>query len=117
MNKVNALKGNWLVTRTIRLQDMANWSDIQTIEAILKPLNGIHTLTTDIDNEGISVTYDASCLDYLTIIQTLKQANIPIKNTWWTHLKGSWYQYTDSNARDNAHAPAAPCCNKPPRQL
>jgi hypothetical protein len=42
---------------------------------------------------------------------------MPPLSNWWTRLKASWYQYTDTNARDNANAPPAACCNKLPHNI
>ena len=65
----------------------------------------------------ITVNYDASQLNYKTIIEVLKNTDMPPLDSWWSRFKGSCYHYTDSNARDNANAPAHACCNKPPRNL
>jgi len=115
MVKPNQHKGNWQVVRIIQLPSIDNRSDIQLIERCLMKLDGIEQVTGDTHKKHIKVTYDASQIAYNAIVNTLIAVGKPPKNNWWTRLKGGWFQYTDTNARDNAHAPAAPCCNKPPR--
>ena len=45
--------------------------------------------------------------------RVLEDIGFPASESWWSRLKANWLQYLDENGRENANAPAAPCCNNP----
>lgn len=107
----------WTVRRTIRIPRLINAEDEYAIKQALRSLPGMINIKTNTKRMKITVNYDASQLNYKTITKVLIKIGMPTLNNWWSRFKGSCYHYTDSNARDNANAPAPACCNKPPRNL
>jgi hypothetical protein len=55
-------------------------------------------------------------MDYLTVVRLLEEQGFPPSNNWWARVKASWFQFTDSNARENANLPPPACCNKAPKK-
>ncbi|MCP4285621.1 MAG: heavy-metal-associated domain-containing protein, partial [Gammaproteobacteria bacterium] len=85
-------------------------------DAILNNLNiipGVHEVLTEIRHKRVRVLYDQTQIDYLSIEDALAEVGFPAETRWWWRLKGSWFQYLDSNARENFSAPSAPCCSHP----
>ncbi len=107
--------GVWDVQRKIAIPKLAIDSDASVVIAALEALNGVRHVTAETEKKRISVAYDASQIDYRTIVATLHEVGFPPLNSWWTNFRGRLYQFTDSNARENANTPAPPCCNKPPK--
>lgn len=63
----------------------------------------------------LRITYDSSVLTFSQILAWLGEAGLTPINTWWFHLKTSFYDFTDSNAASQAHARPKGCCNKIPK--
>jgi copper chaperone CopZ len=108
------LSDAWTVRRSIQIPGLKNSNDVFMIKQALGDLSGIKNIASSTDNFQITISYEASQLNYQTIKDVLKTIGMPPLNNWWTRFKASWYQYTDGNAKDNANAPPATCCNKPP---
>ncbi len=64
----------------------------------------------------VLVIYDVTGSDYQGLERALEEVGFPPLDNWWARLRSNWYQNLDINGRENANAPAAPCCNKPPRR-
>lgn len=107
--------GVWEVTRTIRIPGLSQEADALVIVRALDELSGVKKVSTDTHKRCVSVQYDASAVDYNSIVILLESAGFPALSGWWSRLKGNWYQFTDSNARENANLPTPPCCNKSPK--
>lgn len=117
-NKLHEMKqpaGTWEVVRKLKILGLNSPDDGHVAEESIRNIPGVLEVTTDIDNHILAVRYDASQIDYLSIIGVLKEANYPIVDNWWSRIKGSLFQYSDTNARDNAKVPPPACCNKPPK--
>ncbi len=107
--------GVWDVRRKIVVPALSVAdSPASAIEAV-EQLEGVHSVKVDAKKRRLVVTYDASRIDYYSITVTLGGVGFPPQDSWWSNLWARIYQFTDSNARDNANTPAPPCCNKPPR--
>ncbi|MBC8519957.1 MAG: hypothetical protein H8D24_06090 [Gammaproteobacteria bacterium] len=61
------------------------------------------------------LTYDIRTTDYLTVLNHLSNADVIVRQTFWSRLLGKFHQYSDRTGRENASARPAPCCNKPPK--
>jgi len=108
-------RGVWEVQRKITIPTLAEGrTPTPAIEAV-EALDGIRSVVVETGKQRLVVAYDASRIDYYTIAVCLSEAGFPPLENWWSNLRARIYQFTDSNARDNANAPAPPCCNKPPK--
>jgi len=85
------------------------------VERAVGALSGVRKVATDVDKHRVIVRYDASQSAYQAIVEVLESTGFPPLDSWWSRVKGNWYQFSDTNARDNAKAPPPACCNKPPR--
>ena len=117
MNSQDAMKptGTWEVRRRIKVPALAHAADATAVERAVSALPGVRKVTTDLEKQRVVVRYDASQTAYQAIVETLKSADFPPLDSWWSRVKGNWYQSSDTNARDNARAPPPACCNKPPK--
>ena len=107
----------WTVKRNIYLSQLKDSHSGLIIQQELAKLEGVKKVDID-SNVGklkVVITYDASQINYCNFIDILIKKDVHPVNNWWNRLKSSWYQFTDENAKENANAPPAPCCNKPPR--
>ena len=107
--------GTWEARRRIKIPALAHAADAMVVEHAVSTLSGVRKVVTDVDKQQIVVRYDASQLAYQAIVEILKTAGFPPLDSWWSRVKGNWYQFSDTNARDNAKAPPPVCCNKPPK--
>lgn len=108
-------QGAWEVRRRIRIPALRDPDTGVAVERLLSELPSLRAVGEDLPRQRVSVIYDASTLDYRTIIKALAQGGYPPLDSWWTRFMAGCYQYTDTNARENAAARPSPCCNKPPR--
>lgn len=107
--------GTWEVLRRIRTSTTNHSDDFFIVEDVINELAGVKKIAIDNDNRELWILYDASQMNYQAIVQELTDAGFPPVDNWWARLKGSLYQYSDTNARDNAKAPPPACCNKSPK--
>jgi hypothetical protein len=107
--------GVWEVRRRIKIPTLVHAADAIEVEHVIGMLSGVYMVATDLEKHLITVLYDASQVDYQTILNALGNTRFAPMDNWWSQIKGSWYGFTDTNARDNAKAPPAACCNKPPK--
>lgn len=108
--------GVWDVRRRLVIPALTRKADASALHSALVSLDGVKGVITDIARSMLEVRYDASITDYRTVVTLLDERGFSPRRSWWSNLKGSWYQFLDSNARDNAHLPPPSCCNKPPRK-
>ncbi len=107
--------GTWEVRRRIKIPALGHPADAIAVKHMLGSLSGVRTVAVDIEKRQTTVLYDATVLDYQSIGEGLENMGFPPLNTWWTRFKAGCYQYSDTNARENAHARPSACCNKPPK--
>ena len=117
MQRQDPLKpeGTWEVRRSIAVPTLDKFGDAEKLESVLAELGGICKVVADAERHRVELRYDASCTDYQAVAAALKRAGFPPSDDWWSRLKGNWFQFTDTNAHDNASAPPPSCCNKPPK--
>ena len=117
MSRQDSMKptGTWEVRRRINVPALAHAADAMAVERAVGELPGVRKVATDLDKHQVVVRYDTSQCAYDSIVDVLKCIGFPPLDSWWNRLKGNWYQYTDTNASDNAKASPRACCNKPPK--
>lgn len=103
------------VRRWIEIPVLAGDADAMTVKHAVNALPGVANVAVDIAKHRLMVQYDAAQSDYQAIIQALDSAGFPASHGWGSRIRGSLYQFLDTNARDNAKTPPPPCCNKPPK--
>lgn len=113
MNKYNDA---WIVKRTIQVSGLITHQQSQTISQSLSDIVGIIDTKINFNLSELSISYDASMINFQTIQNTLLKQDISFLDNWWSRIKYTWYQYTDDNANASANAPPAACCNKPQRE-
>jgi len=106
--------GTWEVLRRIRISK-ADADNFIAAKNTVNKLAGVNNIVLERDTSVFLVLYDASQVNYKTIVRALSDADYCPVDNWWVRLKSNLYQYSDSNARDNAKAPAPACCNKSPK--
>lgn len=117
MRKRDSMKpaGTWEVRRRIRIPALGHAADAMAVEHALGEVTGILKVAADVAKRQVSVLYDAIGSDYRSIVTALEEAGFPPLDNGWSRLKADWYQYSDTNARENANARPSACCNKPPK--
>lgn len=108
-------EGAWDVRRKFIIADVASAADLEEAERTVLELPGVLSVTGDMKKGQVIVRYDASQIAYQMILNTLRNVGFTPLNNWWNRMKGGWFQYTDTNARDNAKARSAACCSRPPK--
>ena len=106
--------GTWEVTRRIKLPALGHAAAAMAVERALESLIGVRKVRADVEKKQVRVRYDATGSNYQAIVRVLENTGFPPLDNWWSRLKAGWFQYPDTNSRDNAEAPSPPCCNKPP---
>ena len=86
---------------------------VEQIESII----GVDRVFFDSNNRRLLIEYDLLKNSYPIFNAILIKNGIYLKSNIKFKLLSIWYDYLDSTARDNALAPPASCCNKPPRSL
>ena len=107
--------GSWEVRRRIKVPALVHGADAMAVERVLGSLPGIRKAAADAARHQVVVLYDITGVDFETIASSLEEEGFPPLDNWWSRRKMSWYQFTDSNGRENAKAPPSACCNKPPK--
>ncbi len=104
-----------IVRRRIEIPALSGDVDRVLVEQALNALPGVANATADSAKHNLEVEYDAARIDYQAIMKTVESVGFPPSHGWSSRIRGSVYQFLDSNARDNAKAPPPACCNKPPK--
>ena len=102
----------YVVTRVIRI-GQSGISDAASRE-VETQLPGNLRLEFDKQSGNLTAVYDSAAVPFSSILSQLALAGIRPINTFWFRLKSKWYDYTDRNAADQAHARPKGCCNKIP---
>jgi hypothetical protein len=96
---------------------MAHQWDTRTITERLASISGVRGITADIERYRVTVVYDITQSNYHEMLAALEEIGHPAANNWWARSKANYFQYLDTNGRENANAPAAPCCSNPKKSL
>ncbi len=105
----------WEACRTIHLPALSHTADTMAVEKAISEADGIIQLQINLGQKRLKVLYNTTITNFLTISELLEDIGFPPDDSRWNRFKASWYVYLDENARNNARAPAPPCCNKPPK--
>jgi len=108
--------GVWEVRRKIRIPALVHAADGASLKRALEQYEGVRQAEVEPVKHRVEVRYDASVIDFMTLLSVLEEQGFPPTRSWLARLKASWYQFTDSNARENAHLPPPACCNKAPKK-
>ena len=106
--------GVWDVRRRINISTLVHAEEAIAVERTIGALPGVCKVSADVEKQRITLRYDASQIDYQAILDALENTGFPPINSWWSQIKCGWFQFVDTNARANAKAAPAACCNKPP---
>ena len=117
MNKKQAADTDdtWTVRRTLRLAGTVSADEVVRLKEPLESLEGLIGFSIEQGSDRLKVIYNVMKMDYQVLDKTLDALGCPLSSGSWSRIKGWFYQFSDTNARDNAKAPPPPCCNKPPR--
>ncbi|MEN8132495.1 MAG: heavy metal-associated domain-containing protein [Pseudomonadota bacterium] len=107
--------GAWEVRRRIKIPALVHAADAIAIERALEELSGVRKAAADVDNHQVIVRYNIIRTDYQAVVEILESAGFSPLNNWWSRYKAGWFQYVDTNGRDNANMPPSHCCNKSPK--
>ena len=108
--------GVWAVSRKVRIPSLSHEADGVTLARALEATDGVKRVTPHLAHRRLEICYDASVIDYRTLVKAMEAHGFPPAGNWLARLKGNWYQFTDSNARENANLPPPACCNKAPKR-
>jgi hypothetical protein len=110
------MKKSVLTKRKIPIASDCKQLQIKTVSGVLETTSGIEKVLFDNSKNNLTVEYDAIKISYSRIENILSDQQINRTNGIRQRLLSIWYDYLDIAARDNALAPPAACCNKPPRR-
>lgn len=108
--------GVWVVSRKVRIPSLSHEADGVTLARALEATDGVKRATPDLAHHRLKIRYDASVIDYRALVIAMEEHGFPPARNWLARLKGNWYQFTDSNVRENANLPPPACCNKAPKK-
>ena len=117
MSQPRTLKpiGTWEVRRKIKIPALGHAADAMAVESALMSLSGVQGAAAHAAKRQAVVLYDATIIDYRSIELALVKTGFPPLDNRWSRFKGRWFQYSDTNARENANVRPSACCNKPPK--
>jgi len=107
--------GIWEVNRKIKLAMPLQAEEVRDVLRTMGEVPGVKATTIAEGKPVIGVRYNAAEIDYNTVVSALKGCGVEPVINWWSNLKGNWYQFTDTNSRENANLPPPACCNKSPK--
>jgi hypothetical protein len=110
----NQTDSSWEVRRRIRVPGLRDRTDKAAAKRALNDVDGVLRVSVDSEKSRVIVDYLVTETDYQSLEQALEAAGVPPVTGRWARFKSGWYQNLDLTGRENASAPAAACCNKPP---
>jgi len=103
------------ITRVLSLSGRGRDDDVQAALKQLAETPGVDKLRFEQGAKAIIITYDQLRLSYVDLVKILQGMSVQAKAGFRSRLRVFWFDYLDTIARENAAAPPAACCNKPPR--
>lgn len=91
-------------------------SDQSTAIALLSQREGVKSVKPGKKGNTLMLEYDQYHCDYQSLQNALIEQGIAMPASLVARLHSFWLGYIDQTARENAAAPPAACCNKPPRK-
>ena len=89
---------------------------LDAVVALIASIQGVRNVNFYSDKRKLQIEYDLLINRHSKFNDLLIVNSIYGKNNIKFKLLSIWYDYLDTTARDNALAPPAACCNKPPRR-
>lgn len=117
MNQSVSVKSSdaWEVHRHIKIPGLVHQADAMMLESKIGSQSGVRAVTSEVTHHRLTIKYDVRVANYTAVIELLEQLGFPPLDSWFQRRKQAWYEFTESNARDNANLPPPACCNKPPK--
>lgn len=103
-------------TRNIPLSSGYIIENIKEVIAWLEQMPAIKKADYEASKNRIIVEYDLLNISYKQLLSILVEKGIGIKKSFTFSLLSSWLNYIDKTAEENANAPPASCCNRPPKR-
>jgi len=101
-----------LVSRKLQLKGLTEFNRAKIISEIGQAV-GVDNLTLDIKNGLLHIAYDVTQINIDAIKLVVCKHDAEFSESWWNHLKESYYKFVDQNMLDNIkHKPS--CCSRPP---
>ena len=104
------------VKRSFAIRPTCSKIQVDQVLENLGAIFGIKSTTFNSQEHNLSIEYDLIKRSYFTLENMLVGLNVLRKRGIRQNLMSFWYEYLDTTQRDNALAPPAACCNKPPRR-
>ena len=105
-----------LTKRKIPILPGFNPDQIKVVLDLLDTVAGVISTSYDRQDNSILFEYDLLKVTYSNIEDILIEQKMCQSNGIRKMLLTTWFDYLDTTARDNALAPPAACCNRPPRR-
>ena len=102
--------------RKIPILPSCNSNQIKAVLILLDSVTGVIKTSYDRQDNSILFEYDLLEITYSNVEGILIEQKMRQSTGIRKKLLTTWFEYLDTTARDNALAPPAPCCNKPPGQ-
>lgn len=114
MRQEDKIMGNEISTRTrvVSAAILDNDADFERAMSVLRGVSGLRVSRSNSPGK-IRITYDVSSFTYGDLISVLKAGELVTCPGWWQRLRIRWFDYLDSNLKDNLAASPAPCCSNP----
>ena len=107
------MRGAWDTRHWISIPGLAHEADEMQIENHLRQIIGVQKVEAKLHKKQIRITYDQTQTHFEQLLNCLRDIGFEANQNWWWRKKAAWFQYLDTNAKTNANAPAAVCCNDP----
>ena len=108
------MKKSVLTKRKIPILPSCNSKQIKAALDLLDSVTGVIKTSYDSQDNSILFEYDLLKITFSNIEDILIEQEMRQSTGIRKMLLTTWFDYLDTTARDNALAPPAPCCNKPP---
>ena len=86
----------------------------QLIEDEIDQLMGVDTVSINVPQKVLNVSYDAAKRQLDDIEEIVRKYKCDIAHDLWTHFKEGYYQFVDQNVKDNANHEPWSCHKRPP---
>jgi copper chaperone CopZ len=111
---ISATDSAWEVRRRIRVPALRDKAGKAAAERALTNVDGVRGVSVVPEKSRVVVDYLVTKTDYQSLEGALEAAGVSPAAGRWARFKSGWYQNLKLTGRDNASAPAASCCSKPP---
>lgn len=105
-----------LTKRKIPILSGCSPNQIKATLYLLNSVTGVIKTSYDSQDNSILFEYNLLKINYSDIEDIVIEQEICKSTGIRKKLLTTWFDYLDTTARDNALAPPAGCCNKPPRR-